>query len=214
RAQTLHSYFLECGVAAQLIKFRVEHIRDGHSFASRRVEGFQNGRRMMIMTVNFHHDKDRGPEHSTAMPQVPGPEESIDHVQIRPRSAKKRAVDWMDWDIRAVEETRLTPAPLHPAGHGTPHYLWLKSSRQLRGDQWGHQGALAYLSDMTLLYTALLDHPNEELQVASLDHAMWFLRPVRVDEWLLIDQYSPSAGEGIGLTKGSVFNQQGELVAV
>ena len=214
RAHSLHSYFLEGGVAAQPIEFRVEHIRDGRSFASRRVEGFQNGRRMMIMTVNFHHDKDRGPEHSTAMPQVPGPEESIDHVKIRPRSAKKRALDWMDWDIRAVEESKLTPEQLHPAGQGTHQYLWFKNTGEMGDDQGVHQAALAYLSDMTLLYTALLDHPNEELQVASLDHAMWFLRPVRVDEWLLIDQYSPSAGEGIGLTKGSVFNQQGELVAV
>ena len=214
RAHSLHSYFLEGGIAAQPIEFEVEHVRDGRTFSCRRVEGFQNGKRMMIMTVNFHHDKDRGPEHATAMPQVPGPEEAIDHLEIRPRSAQKRKLDWMDWDIRAVEESKLTEEQLHPAGQGTHQYLWFKNTGVMGDDQDVHQAALTYLSDMTLLYTALLDHPEQELQVASLDHAMWFLRPERVDEWLLVDQYSPSAGGGVGLTKGNVFNQQGELVAV
>lgn len=211
---SLHCYFLEGGVAAQPIDFRVERVRDGRSFAARRVEGYQNGKRMMIMTASFHHDQDRGPEHATQMPQVPGPEESIDHLEIRPQAAKKRALDWMDWDIRAVPEDKLSDEQIHPAGQGTHQYLWFKNTSDMDSDQAVHQAALAYLSDMTLLYTALLDHPAQELQVASLDHAMWFLRPVRVDEWLLVDQYSPSAGGGVGLTKGNVFNQAGELVAV
>ena len=213
-AHSLHCYFLEGGVAAQPIDFRVERVRDGRSFAARRVEGYQNSKRMMIMTASFHHDQDRGPEHTTQMPQVPGPEESIDHLEIRPQAAKKRALDWMDWDIRAVPEDKLNDEQIHPARQGTHQYLWFKTTSDMDSDQAVHQAALAYLSDMTLLYTALLDHPAQELQVASLDHAMWFLRPVRVDEWLLVDQYSPSAGGGVGLTKGNVFNQAGELVAV
>ena len=183
-AHSLHCYFLEGGVAALPIDFNVERIRDGGSFASRRVEGFQNGKRMLIMTVNFHHDKDTGPEHATAMPNVPGPEESIDHLEIRPQAAERRAIDWADWDIRAVPEEKLSHEQLHPAGQARHQYLWFKNTSEMGDDQSLHQAALAYLSDMTLLYTTLLNHPKQELQVASLDHAMWFLRPVRVDEWL------------------------------
>ena len=94
RAHSLHSYFLEGGIAAQPIEFEVEHVRDGRTFSCRRVEGFQNGKRMMIMTVNFHHDKDRGPEHATAMPQVPGPEEAIDHLEI---VALRTNASWIGW---------------------------------------------------------------------------------------------------------------------
>lgn len=213
-AHSLHCYFLEGGVAAEPIDFHVERIRDGRSFAARRVEGFQNGKRMVIMSVSFHHDQDSGPEHATSMPDVPGPEESIDHVEFRPQSAKKRALDWTDWDIRVVPNEKLSEELLHPAGQATHQYLWIKNTSDMGNDQGSHQAALAYLSDMTLLYTTLLDHDNPDIQAASLDHAMWFLRPVRVDEWLLIDQYSPSAGSGIGLSKGNVYNQRGELVVV
>lgn len=211
---SLHVYFLEGGIAELPIEFRVDRIRDGRTFSSRRVEGFQHGKRMMIMSASFHHEGDSGPEHSDAMPEVPGPEDSIDHLLIRPRSQAKRDLDWQDWDLRVVPEQALSDAQLNPHGQGRHQYMWFKNLSEMGDDQAVHQAALAYQSDMSLLYTVLMEHPAQELQVASLDHAMWFLRPVRVDEWLLVDQYSPSAAHGVGYTQGRVFNQQGELVAM
>ena len=162
------------------------------------------------MQVSFHRKGDTGIEHSDIMRRVPRPEDVVMDTSSMTETRKFLLKEWGDWDIRVVNSEDFDPNPYTQS----QQVVWFKSKDRLPDDDTFHVCTLAYMSDMTLLSSALVPHPGVEVQEASLDHAMWFMRPFRADEWLLYDQMSPSAHAGRALTHGRIFNQQGELVAV
>lgn len=218
-AHSLHGYFLLAGDPAHPILYEVERIRDGGSFSTRRVKAIQHGRAIFSMSVSFHKTEE-GYEHAAAMPDVPPPETLP--------SAKERVAELMDtlppamrsyWqrenpiDLRPVDVSRyLSREPHAPAQH-----IWLKANGALPDDPRLHQCVLAYASDFTLLDTALIAHGkllfDADIQLASLDHALWFHRAFRADDWLLYAQDSPIASGARGFCRGSFFTREGRLVA-
>lgn len=218
-AHSLHGYFLLAGDPAHPIVYEVERIRDGGSFTTRRVKAIQKGRAIFAMSASFHKEED-GFTHSTAMPDVPDPEtlpsagELIKRLMDKlPESMKSFWQRENPIDLRPVDVSRyLSREP------GAPQqYIWLKVNGRLPDDARLHQCVLAYASDFTLLDTALIAHGkllfDPDIQLASLDHALWFHRPLRVDEWLLYAQDSPNATGARGFCRGSFFTRDGVLVA-
>ena len=215
---SLHSYFLRAGDTAVPIVYDVERLRDGRSFATRRVVARQHGRPIYYQTANFQRAED-GLEHQDLMPEVIPPEESFDLVDlIRSRSERGAAAfakEWSALELRYVGTSAigLEPDPRYPA----QSRVWVRIRGTLSDDPLEHLAAFTYASDLTLLGAALvphgLDFTSPGLQVASLDHTVWFHRPFRADEWWLYDQWSPSATGGRGLSLARVFTQDGTLVA-
>jgi len=215
---SLHSYFLRAGDTAVPIVYDVERLRDGRSFATRRVVARQHGRPIYYQTVNLQRAEE-GLEHQDRMPAVIPPEQGVDLVELmRERSeevARAFAREWAALDIRYIgtSASGLPEDPLHPARA----QLWIRVSGALSDDPVEHLAAFTYASDMTLLGAALVPHDlnlsSPGLQPASLDHTIWFHRPFRADEWWLYDQWSPSATGGRGLSLARVFAQDGRLVA-
>jgi acyl-CoA thioesterase-2 len=209
RVHSLHGYFVGPGNSDRPTVYLVDEVRNGRSFRVRSVRAVQDGRTLFIMQASFHVRGDEGPEHSDLVREVPPPE------QIDPEWGGRRALgrtfakEWEDWDIRIVPPDMWEKSP----GAASQQVVWFKSKVPLPDDEKFHICTLAYMSDMTLLGSALVPHENEPVQEASLDHAMWFMRPFRADEWLLYDQSSPSAHGGRALTTGRIFNQNGDLVA-
>lgn len=210
KVHSLHGYFLKGGKASEPTVFLVDRIRDGRSFATRQVSAVQNGEKIFAMQASFHITDDIGPEHSDIMRAVPTPEQIGRDRNTLPATSRALLDEWVDWDIRVV------PRDMYEHNKYTPsqQVVWFKSKRQLPDDDTFHVCTLAYMSDMTLLHSSMVPHPHHEVQMASLDHAMWFLRPFRADEWLLYDQVSPSASNGRALTHGRIFDAQGSLVAM
>jgi acyl-CoA thioesterase II len=204
---SLHGYFLRPGVPDRPTVFLVDRVRDGRSFATRRVSAVQNGETIFSMSASFHRGDD-GPEHQVSAPEVPRPEELAPGVPANGGPDTFFAAEWPQW------ETAEVPAP---PGEDVPgrarQLLWVRYRHRLPDDPAVHVGALTYLSDMRLLGTGALLHPGERLQWASLDHALWFLRPFRADEWLLYDQSSPSAASGRTFNEGRITDVAGRLVA-
>ena len=163
-----------------------------------------------MMQASFHRRGDTGIEHSDTMRDVPDPEGVVVDVSTMPRARRLLFAEWSDWDIRVVPADQYSHNPYTPS----QQVVWFRSKERLPDDETFHVSTLAYMSDMTLLSSAKVPHPGVKLQEASLDHAMWFLRPFRADEWLLYDQVSPSAHAGRALTHGRIFNRAGDLVAV
>ena len=206
---SLHGYFLRPGDPEAPIVFLVDRLRDGGSFSTRRVNAVQHGETIFVMSASFQTDQN-GIEHQDAMPAAPPPD---DVPEVRSMtfvgSAGFRQFD--EWDLRMVERDQLGKVP----GTASQQQVWFRHRDPLPDDPVLHICALAYMSDLTLLGSAQVNHPGDRdhLQVASLDHAMWFMRPFRADEWLLYDQSSPSACGGRALTQGKIFNRYGEMVA-
>ena len=216
---SLHSYFLRPGDTAVPIVYDVERMRDGRSFATRRVVARQHGRSIYYMTISFQVPED-GFEHQDTMPSVPPPEESLSVGEVVRRRSPERAEQWLtEWaalELRAIGDSRAggeLPADDRPA----QSRLWLRVSGRLDDAELTHKAAFTYASDLTLLGSALVPHgllvTDPRVQSASLDHTIWFHRPFRADEWLLYDQTSPSASGGRGLALGRVFTDDGRLVA-
>ena len=198
---SLHGYFLRAGDTSVPIVYRVERVRDGRSFATRTVTGLQHGRAIFTVTASFQV-RDEGPEHQEVAPQAPSPEE-LDADPEAGTWDEFLRLEWPEWEVLRV------PSPV-----GEPRQqVWLRHRTPLPDDPVLHACALAYASDLTLLGVARLPHEQAALQMASLDHAVWYLRPARADEWLLYDQTSPSAGGGRGLTSGRIYDRSGRLVA-
>ncbi|CAB1015802.1 acyl-CoA thioesterase II [Corynebacterium diphtheriae] len=207
---SLHGYFVSAGDSAKPTIFEVQRIRDGRSFISRHITALQNGRPIFVMQASFHIRNDHGPEHSDLVRRVPPPEAvQIDRDGL-PASSRALLDEWGDWDIRKIASEDFEKNPYTPS----QQVVWFKSKEALPDDETFHICTLAYMSDMTLLHSSLVPHPEEPVKLASLDHAMWFLRPFRADEWLLYDQVSPSAHAGRALTQGKIFNLDGDLVAI
>lgn len=215
---SLHSYFLRPGDPTVPIVYDVERIRDGRSFATRRVSARQHGRPIYYMTANFQIPEP-GLEHQDRMPDVVPPEEGMPLVDLVGRRGSEAVQHWeREWsalDVRHVGVTGrgLPDDPAHPA----QARLWIRVDGTLADDPTVQAAAFTYASDLTLLGAALVPHgvdiASPRLQPASLDHTIWFHRPFRADEWWLYDQFSPFAGGARGLALARVFSQSGELVA-
>ncbi|MCW2514697.1 MAG: acyl-CoA thioesterase [Mycobacterium sp.] len=209
QVHSLHGYFLRPGDARAPTVYLVERLRDGGSFATRRVSAVQHGETIFSMSASFQTDQS-GIEHQDAMPAAPPPD---DLPGFRSGGAFDEAgfAQFAEWDVRIVPREQVTVLP----GMASQQQVWFRHTDPLPDDPVLHICALAYLSDLTLLGSAQVNHPDERkhLMIASLDHAMWFMRPFRADEWLLYDQSSPSACGGRSLTQGKLFNQYGEMVA-
>ncbi|MEE3850489.1 acyl-CoA thioesterase II [Gordonia sp. LSe1-13] len=207
---SLHGYFLRPGNPDKPAVFLVDRIRDGRSFATRRVTGVQDGEAIFMMSASFHVTGDVGIEHQDRMPPVPPPDELADRVDELPEEARAIFREWHQFDLRMVPHDKLAKSSYFAA----QQRVWFRHRGRLPDDQVFHVGTLAYMSDMTLLGSSRVPHPDTEIkQAASLDHAMWFMRPFRADEWLLYDQTSPSAAAGRALTQGRIFDLQGRMVA-
>ena len=212
---SLHAYFLRPGKVDRPILYEVESIRDGSSFTTRRVVAIQSGHPIFNLAASFQKHED-GLEHELPMPtDVPDPE-TLPTFQERWAAHAEELGEWYTRprpiDIRVDLSVADRRRPLPPRQH-----VWLRAAGRLPDDPIVHTCVLTYASDMTLLDTTLLPHGGEydesRLMMASLDHAMWFHRPFRADEWLLYAQDSPSASGSRGLARGLVYRATGELVA-
>lgn len=216
---SLHAYFLLPGDPKIPIVYEVERTRDGGSFSTRRIKAIQHGRTMFAMSASFHKAEESY-EHQAEMPQVPPPEDlpsaatlmtkMLDRLPENMRSYWQRE---RPFDMRPVDISRyLTREKTQPVQH-----VWIRASGRLPDELSLHQCLLAYASDFTLLDTALIAHGkllfDQDIQLASLDHALWFHRPFRADEWLLYTQDSPNANGARGLCRGSIYSQDGRLIA-
>ncbi|GED97864.1 acyl-CoA thioesterase [Gordonia crocea] len=206
---SLHGYFLRPGDPDKPTVFLVDRIRDGRSFVTRRVTGVQNGEAIFSMSASFHIGSDEGIEHQDRMPPVVAPDTLLDRREAESESNRKLFAEWDNFDIRIVPRDQMQLSDYFAA----QQRVWFRYRHRLPDDHVSHVCVLAYMSDMTLLGSASSVHRDERVQSASLDHAMWFLRPFRADEWLLYDQTSPSAGHGRALTQGRLFDQRGRMVA-
>ena len=204
QVHSLHGYFLRPGDATKPAIYLVDRPRDGSSFCTRRVNAVQNGEVIFSMGASFQTPQ-AGPEHQDEMPAVVPPEDLVDS------EADDGIAQFAEWDIRRVPRELVTALP----GKASQQQVWFRHRDPLPDDPLLHLCALAYMSDLTLLGSAQVTHIQERphLMVASLDHAMWFMRPFRADEWLLYDQSSPSAGGGRALTQGKIFTRGGEMIA-
>lgn len=211
QVHSLHGYFIRPGNPVKEIVYLVEPMRDGRSFCTRRVTAVQDGNPIFTMSASFHTG-DEGVEHQDSMPRVPAADELPDPKTVFGEGDEEYAWihgEWSEWDVRFVPPEKMSSA----RGMPSRQQVWFRSRDVLPDDPVFHVCTLAYMSDMTLLGSATVAHPDEKTQGASLDHAMWFLRPFRADDWLLYDQTSPSAGFGRALTQGRIFDSAGNMVA-
>ena len=215
---SLHAYFLLPGRTDIPIVYDVESVRDGGSFSSRRVVARQGGKVIFYLSSSFH-EVESGFEHLEPAPEgVPGPDECPRLGDVMAKLSGRSAALWeSEWgvlDVRYVGDSRPGGSlvdPIHPARAR----VWVRIEGTLPDDRRLHQAALAYASDLTLLSATTVPHNvliGYNVQATSLDHAMWFHRPFRADDWLLYDQISPSASAGLGLSTARLF-QHGILVA-
>ena len=213
---SLHSYFLLPGDYQVPVIYDVERIRDGKSFATRRVMARQHGRPIYYQTLSFQRDED-GFDHQDVMPEVKGPEDGLDLVDLMRGRGNEDAdalgKEWAALDVRWLGNSRhgLEPDPDHPS----QARMWIRIQGEMGDDPLDHLAAFTYASDVSLLGASLAAHDTNptQVQMASLDHTIWFHRPFRVDDWWLYDQWSPSASGARGFSIGRVFRQDGTLVA-
>jgi acyl-CoA thioesterase-2 len=219
RAHSLHGYFLRPGDPAIPIIYDVDRIRDGRSFTTRRVVAIQRGEAIFSMAASFHVEEP-GLTHQLDMPAAAGPE-GIPSREERFREYAKELPDVFSRLLereRPIDERDLDPVHMvRPEPKRGEHLVWVRANGSLPDDPAVHQCVLAYASDLSLLDSALRPHglswADPHLMGASLDHAIWFHRPFRADEWLLFVQESPSAAGARGFNLGQIFTRDGVLVA-
>ena len=216
---SLHAYFLVPGDVNAPIVYEVDLARDGKSFSNRRVVAIQHGRPIFNMTASFQVPE-QGLEHAASVPNVPGPEGLADVTELPaaildrvPEKMRRFLTHERPFEVRPVEPIQVIAPPIAaPVRH-----IWIKTVEALPDDADLHRNVLAYVSDYQLVSTATLPHgihfAEGNVQLASLDHAMWFHRPFRVDEWLLYTMESPNASGGRGFALGKFFTRDGRLVA-
>jgi acyl-CoA thioesterase-2 len=216
---SLHAYFLIAGDPKAPIVYNVDRSRDGGSFSARRVVAIQHGQPIFTLAASFQEPED-GLAHQFDPPEVPAPEAvhthfEVDHSTLEHLPQKMRR--WVDrfgpFEFRRVGDYD----PLHPVPQAPQQQIWFKLHGQLPDDPMLHRALLAYVSDFQLIGTATLPHGISWVQgglmMASLDHAMWFHRDFRLDDWMLYSCDSPNTGGGRGLARGMIFNRAGTLVA-
>lgn len=220
-AHSLHAYFLRKGDHTSPIIYEVDRQRDGRSYTSRRVVAIQHGHPILNLAASFQIPED-GLEHQSSMPQVPPPEKLKDANDYRQQlldslgecELPRYLMHERPFEFRPVQLPQfIDPEPREPRSH-----IWFKTVGPMPDDDRLHRNMLAYVSDYYLIGTATRPHGvsffSKNLQLASLDHALWFQRPFRLDEWLLYSIESPSASGGRGLARGKIYRQDGALVAV
>ena len=216
---SFHSYFLRPGDDKKPIVYDVEIIRDGRSVSTRRVKAIQYGKPIFYMTASFEEEA-LGYEHQSSMPNVKGPENLISEYDFYQQNLDKIpehlhsiVAGEKPIEMRHVQVNN----PFNPQVMDAKRQVWIKANGVLPDDPKIHRYLLAYASDFNFLPTALFPHGRShiqrDMQVATIDHSMWFHRPFRMDEWVLYDMESTSANGGRGLVKGQFFNQQGDLIA-
>lgn len=219
---SLHGYFLRGGDPSIPIVYEVDPVRDGKSFSTRRVVAIQHGHAIFSMIASFQKFE-TGLEHQIDMPNVPLPDDLPSESELKAK--------YMDKLPEAMQEywSRERPIEMRPVesrytlGSGArepkepKQNVWFRASSKLPDNVDMHQAVLAFASDFSLLDTSLIAHGTSvfdpDMQVASLDHAIWFHRPFKADEWLLYSQDSPSSSGARGFNRGSIFNLQGQLIA-
>jgi acyl-CoA thioesterase-2 len=216
---SIHGYFLRPGDAALPVVYTVDRVRDGGSFTTRRVVAIQKGQPIFTMMSSFQ-GQEEGSAHQDQMPQVPGPEGLPSDLELLSRHAHRMP--------ERVREKFLCEKPIemHPVAYYDPFepkvsepikHVWFRANGALPEDPQVHKYVLAYASDFNLLTTAMQPHGttfvSPKLQLASLDHALWFHGDLRVNEWLLYTMDSPWAGNSRGLARGRIFTRDGRLVA-
>ena len=212
---SLHAYFLRPGDPSVPILYEVDRIRDGRSFTTRRVVAIQHGKAIFNLAASFHVPE-AGLDHQLPMPEGPDPD-SLPTFKERMEPWAEELGAWFHRprpiDMRHVDGVPTKPGMRIEPRHG--QMVWLRADGRLPDDQMLHACIVAYASDMTLLDTTLLPHGrqwgNEGVMMASLDHAMWFHRPFRADEWLLYAQDSPSSSGALGLARGLIYTHDGHL---
>jgi acyl-CoA thioesterase-2 len=219
---SLHSYFLLPGDPTKPIRYEVERLRDGGSFSSRRCVAKQDGRTIFALTASFHAVEE-GLDYAPTIPNVPNPEALPDLAGLTaalgdkmPEGVRRYLERERPIDLRIIDLKRFAPRPA-----GTPprtgQRIWMRAKGSLPNDPAMHRAVLAYLSDMTLLDVALVPHDSsvfdKKVQAASLDHAIWFHRPFRADEWMLYDEEAQSTQSARGLCRGRLFSASGALIA-
>ncbi|CAH0525296.1 acyl-CoA thioesterase II [Vibrio hippocampi] len=216
---SFHSYFLYPGNPQKPIIYDVENLRDGRSFSTRRVKAIQNGRPIFYLTASYHGEAP-GFEHHSVMPDIPGPENYLPESELAARIAdqlppKLREIFCKEEAIEVRPVTLVNP--LKPHKEEPKQHLWIRANGEVPDNALIHQYLLGYASDWRFLPTALQPHSvslmTPKFQVATIDHSMWFHRPVKIDEWLLYAIESTNAGNSRGLVRGEIFNRQGQLVA-
>jgi len=211
---SMHGYFLRPGDASLPVVYQVDRVRDGGSFTTRRVLAIQRGKPIFSCSASFQLPED-GFAHQIAMPDVPSPE------QLAGSHEGSAGGDGLRERLRFQIPIEIRPVspidPDHPQVRAPVKHVWFRADGRLAEVPALHKYLIAYASDFGLLTTALLPHGvsfwQRSMQIASLDHALWFHRDVRADDWLLYSMDSPWAGNGRGFSRGSIFNRAGELVA-
>jgi acyl-CoA thioesterase-2 len=216
---SMHGYFLRPGDATLPVVYQVDRVRDGGTFSTRRVTAIQKGQPIFTCSASFQIDEE-GFHHQNTMPDVPGPEELKSETelarmvqQLIPARMRERAISDKPIEIRpATFINPFAPKPCEPVKH-----VWFKAAGDLPDEPHLHKLLLAYASDFNLLTTSMQPHGvsvfQKFMQVASLDHSLWFHSNLRMDDWLLYSMDSPWAGNARGFSRGSIFNRKGELVA-
>jgi acyl-CoA thioesterase-2 len=216
---SLHAYFLRAGDPKAPIVYNVDQSRDGGSFTARRVVAIQHGRPIFTFSASFQGPEE-GLEHQFEAPQVPTPEEIETHREVDPETLQhlpQKMRRWVDrfgpFEFRRVGDYDT----FNPKPHAPQQQVWFRLHGKLPDDPVLHRALLAYVSDFHLIGTATLPHgiswAKGNLIMASLDHAMWFHRDFRLDDWLLYSCDSPNTGGGRGLARGMIFSRDGKLVA-
>jgi acyl-CoA thioesterase-2 len=218
-AHSLHAYFLVAGDPKVPILYEVDRSRDGASFSSRRVVAIQHGKQIFHMSVSLQKPE-VGLEHQLPMPEVTPPEDLPSEDEFRakvidkvPQEFRENFLRKRPIELRPVDRTDIFAPKKMP-----PHQaVWVRATATLPPQIALQQCVLAYASDMTLLDTSLIPHGigwfDPQMQMATIDHAMWFHRPFRADEWMLYVQDSPSASDGRGFNRGLIFSRDGALIA-
>ncbi|HEY7840564.1 MAG TPA: acyl-CoA thioesterase II [Gammaproteobacteria bacterium] len=215
---SLHAYFLRRGDVNAPIVYEVDRSRDGRSFSARRVVAMQHGRPIFTLSASFQH-VESGIEFQLPMPNAPDPDrlvnvsrQSADELKSAPPKFRRLVALAAPFDIRFPrEDSGARPAP------ATRHQFWIRAVERLPDEADLHRAILAYVSDYGLLSTALRPHAGavslDRLQMASIDHAMWFHRPFRMDEWLLFEYEAVSTSNARGFSRGGIFDERGSLIA-
>lgn len=219
QAHSMHGYFLRAGDPNLPIQYEAQIIRDGSSFSARRIIARQYDKEIFTLNVSFQKPE-KGFEHQFNMPDTTEPEVLLSELEMR-----RRFKHLIPEHLRE-QFTRDRPIeirPVNPINYSNPDVRapykqnWFRAVGKLPDDLALHHCILAYASDFGLLGTSMLPHgvsfAQKDMQVTSLDHAIWFHRPFRVDEWLLYDMDSPSASNGRGFNRGNIYNQKGHLIA-
>ena len=216
---SLHGYFLRPGDAGMPVVYSVDRVRDGGSFSTRRVTAIQKGQPIFTCSASFQYDEE-GFEHQARMPDVVGPENLPTEVELAqsladhlPERIRDKVLCARPIEVRPVTERD----PFNPKPGDPVKYAWFRADGNLPDTPALHKWLLAYASDFGLLTTSLLPHGKsvwqKDMQIASLDHSLWFHRDLRADEWLLYATDSPWAGNARGFNRGSIYNRAGQLVA-